>query len=284
MSRKQPFLFNNMTQSNQCRVELDKGALVFYSPYHPALLAKLKSMIPFSERKWDQERKAWLIAAGNEDILKDLAMVYFNDELVIPSVKNNHELSMALWEVHYIGMTKARENGEKSAYGYVEGEWKVIFPEGVLKAWFQIMPDAPGADDSLYAVLGVRNTVSVDDLKIAYRRLARQWHPDVCKEHNANEIFQRINKAYSILSDSNDRARYDAGLVFSATLGAQYQVSTNGYRSPLRCGNILCEGESILGRFLVSKILDWADITDAEGRILVTSWVMGEKEPMERWI
>ncbi len=60
-----------------------------------------------------------------------------------------------------------------------------------------------------YEILGVARTASTDELKSAYRKLARQYHPDVSKEEGAEEKFKEINEAYSVLSDADKRARYD---------------------------------------------------------------------------
>jgi curved DNA-binding protein CbpA len=118
--------------------------------------------------------------------------------------------------------------------------------------------------------------------------MAMQWHPDRCKEQNANEIFLRIQEAYSVLSDPNKRPRYDAGLALEASLGKQAQpVDLNAlsqqYRSPLRCGLIMVECLEIVGRFKVSKILAWQDIYNDRGQTLVSSWAMGAAEPTKVW-
>ncbi len=60
-----------------------------------------------------------------------------------------------------------------------------------------------------YEVLGVPKNASQEDLKAAFRRLARQFHPDVNKEPDAEEKFKEINEAYAILSDSQKRDAYD---------------------------------------------------------------------------
>ncbi len=62
-----------------------------------------------------------------------------------------------------------------------------------------------------YEVLGVPKTASVDDIKSAYRRLARQYHPDVAKEDpkGAEEKFKEISEAYEVLADDAKRHRYD---------------------------------------------------------------------------
>jgi len=60
-----------------------------------------------------------------------------------------------------------------------------------------------------YEILGLSRNASDDEIKAAFRKLARQYHPDVNKEHDAEENFKEINEAYGVLSDSDKRARYD---------------------------------------------------------------------------
>ncbi len=60
-----------------------------------------------------------------------------------------------------------------------------------------------------YEVLGVPREASPDDIKASFRRLARQYHPDVSQETNAEEHFKEINEAYSVLSDPDKRAAYN---------------------------------------------------------------------------
>jgi molecular chaperone DnaJ len=60
-----------------------------------------------------------------------------------------------------------------------------------------------------YEVLGVSRSASQEEIKKAYRRLARQYHPDVNKEPDAEARFKEINEAYEVLSNSQRRATYD---------------------------------------------------------------------------
>lgn len=61
-----------------------------------------------------------------------------------------------------------------------------------------------------YAVLGVPRSASADEIKKAFRKLARQYHPDVNKTSGAEAKFKEINEAYEVLSDPEKRKRYDA--------------------------------------------------------------------------
>jgi len=61
-----------------------------------------------------------------------------------------------------------------------------------------------------YKVLGVARDAGQDDIKRAYRKLARKYHPDVSKEPDAEERFKEVNEANEVLKDPEKRAEYDA--------------------------------------------------------------------------
>lgn len=75
-----------------------------------------------------------------------------------------------------------------------------------------------------YATMGVPRTATADEIKRAYRKLARKYHPDVSKEPNAEEKFKEVQEAYEVLKDPKKRASYDQ-------LGTQWQAGQE-FRPP----------------------------------------------------
>jgi curved DNA-binding protein len=75
-----------------------------------------------------------------------------------------------------------------------------------------------------YAVLGVARDASADEIKKAFRKLARKYHPDVSKEKDAEARMKDVNEAYAVLSDPEKRAAYDQ-------LGQGYQPGQD-FRPP----------------------------------------------------
>ncbi|MGB6329319.1 MAG: DnaJ C-terminal domain-containing protein [Halarcobacter sp.] len=62
---------------------------------------------------------------------------------------------------------------------------------------------------SLYETLEINESASADEIKKAYRKLARKYHPDVNKDKNAEDKFKEINAAYEVLSDKEKKQQYD---------------------------------------------------------------------------
>ncbi|HUG99755.1 MAG TPA: DnaJ C-terminal domain-containing protein [Gammaproteobacteria bacterium] len=75
-----------------------------------------------------------------------------------------------------------------------------------------------------YATLGVARDASADDIKRAYRKLARKYHPDVSKEADAEARFKEVGEAYEVLKDPEKRTAYDQ-------LGANWQAGQE-FRPP----------------------------------------------------
>src|SRR5215204_3559455 len=69
-----------------------------------------------------------------------------------------------------------------------------------------------------YKTLGVDRKASQEEIKKAYRKLARQYHPDTNKDAGAEERFKAISEAYDVLGDPDKRKKYDrGGSVFGAS-------------------------------------------------------------------
>ena len=262
------------------------------TPYDPGFVTNLKLQIPPTERRWDPAKKVWVVDPSHGQYVSNLCKQFFGEHVHVPkgNVKGQSPERRIL-EIRYLGMTKDRGDGERSAFGNSNGSWSVVFPEKVLTAWFSGTETKQAAQAiTLYALLGLNNSCEESEIKKAFRRMARQWHPDICKEPNAHEMFINIKNAYDVLKDPVKRARYNAGLVLEASMersksGLEKLLSaSDGYRAPLRCGYLIAEGIEKVGRFVVSRIIQWEDIKNAAGLTLVVSWPAGADTWEEQWV
>ncbi|APF03817.1 TPA: DnaJ domain-containing protein [Legionella pneumophila] len=69
-------------------------------------------------------------------------------------------------------------------------------------------------DKDYYKIMGVSQDASEKDIKMAYRKLARKYHPDISKEPNAEERFKEMAEAYEVLKDPKKRSEYDQYLKY----------------------------------------------------------------------
>src|SRR4051795_10713049 len=92
-----------------------------------------------------------------------------------------------------------------------------------------------------YEVLGVSRDADQDEVQQAYRRLARQNHPDVNKDPGAEERFKEINEAYSALSDPELRRKYDR-------FGEDYRRVPDDWEERVGAGAGSARGRSARGR------------------------------------
>src|ERR1700686_3654443 len=81
-----------------------------------------------------------------------------------------------------------------------------------------------------YKILGVPRSASQDDIKKAFRKLAREYHPDVAKDKKGGEEkFKEINEAYEVLGDPQNRSKYE-NLRTEAGEAAWFQGAPGGRR------------------------------------------------------
>lgn len=273
----------------------------------PVFVETLKRLISPAMRGWDGNTTSWTINPRAVDTLREVIRRCNYECPPIPPITAMAPPKVTrTFTVQYIGQCKKREGGEISALatngdvrGYAGREvmysWGLEFPEAVLKDFFVkagqgLISDKP----TYYATLGLFETASAEDVKKQYRRLARQWHPDTCREPEAEEMFKAINEANQVLSDPMMRRRYDAGLYFEreeakkqtriTATGKVRKKSPGYYRSPLLCGQVTVEGLNQSGRFVVSKIIAWDDVFDGHGRAMSTSWDRFSKAIKVFWI
>lgn len=270
------------------------GMLAFRTPYNPMLVDTLKLAVPATDRKWDKIGKVWLVDPAHGRRLQDLAEDFYGTRPALPPMNTGAAtVSIRILEVRYLGRVKQRGGDDESAFAWVDNGWNAVFPKAPLQAWFG-SESRPGEAATLYSVLGLKREAAALDVKAAWKRLARQWHPDTCREPDAANQFRAIKEAYEILGDAGKRARYDAGLALEASLRRQMSeygsaelatvLAMQEWAPPLRCGYVLANGVAKLGRFIVAEILDWQDITRDDGAVLVTSWPNGADMFTEAWI
>jgi hypothetical protein len=266
--------------------------------YNSQAVALLKRDIRPEHRKWSGTDKGWFI---HPDAIEPACLALeavFGGRVKRPAPI---DLKTAVTDqrrirLEYLGACKQRSGStENSAYGFANGEWSIEIPEPVLKVFFCGGVDSPRFTNeapTLYRILLLEETADAAAIKSAYRRLARQWHPDVCREDEAPERFREISDAYQILNDPMTRKKYDAGLYFERqqSQGRRHDTpfksrfSSIGYRAPLRCGTLMAKGRENVGRFLISEILSWEDLTNDQGEVGVSTWPAGAKTFSILWM
>ncbi len=301
-----------ITPVGRVSLTLTPDGLALDTPYDPAFVAALKAAIPHGARRWDGQARRWLVDPAHGQKLPTLIQQHYGVTIELPQGDTAAPARVTeVLQLAYLGACREREDRSVSASGYALGNRNAKAPdlvvaEAALKAWFEgakpsAAPDAkPAPPASLYTVLCVPADVDAAALKAAYRRMARQTHPDVNKEPDAAELFRRVQAAYDTLSDPARRRKYDAGLALADRFAAErdparqygrlgragyttYTPPPEPYRAPLRCGLLLVTGVRRLGRLHVETILSWEDLT-RDGRVLVSSWPTGADLWTEEWV
>lgn len=272
------------------------------TPYHPDFVQAIKQL-PAQDRKWSKEWGVWIVDAKHISDVERMLLVHYSMPYTVKGNRLPHLLGYPVVHIErktlvldYLGTPKERNDGSVTAYGMVNGEWHLVFPDSVLLKWFN-MPESKRETTqalTLYNVLGTKQSSTAKELKKHHRQVVRQWHPDVCKEENAAEMFMKVQRAYEVLSNPQKRKRYNAGLRLASRakdpfikavqqLDDLIQVFSGTWQPPLRCGELLVEGKEVVRGFEVSKILKWDDIVNAQGQTMVSSWVMGQDKPVIEW-
>jgi hypothetical protein len=279
----------------RCTLTPKGDGLALASPYDPGFVADFKAAVPPAGRAWDASRKVWVIAPQYGDAVAALCEQYFGARPSVPQALAAAAPEIKVFRLEYLGQCKPREGGAITAMGYADGAWSVIAPERVLRIWFEgsaigATPDEAPAPrpETYYGLLGIKQDADDATIKAGYRRMARQWHPDACREPNAHEMFLAIRQAYNILSEPMLRKRYNAGLLFAAQDKAPrreaMQLAPPTYRAPLRCGMVVAEALPRLGRWELTNIIGWQDIVDLSGRVMVASWDVDAERIRVEWV
>jgi hypothetical protein len=284
----------------KCKLEPHPSGIAVRTPFDRDFIFDLKYAVPSHERRWDGENKVWVVLPKHGATVAALCRRHFGDNPPIPKTNTVLEKKRGILQLLYVGAAKEREDGSRVAFGmdYKTRNWSVVFPENVLRNWFDGTPLEEKTavvlpTSSYYLILGIKSKIDdQDEIKAAYRRMARQWHPDICKEPDATERFQLINTAYETLSNPQKKKLYDVGQdMVNKTAGSssaknriKYRYRDyDTYKPALRCGAIDCDYEVLMDRAYVTRIYSWSDIVE-NGRVLVSSWRMGATEPIVAWV
>jgi hypothetical protein len=258
-------------QKRGVSVTAENGSLKVNTPYNSQFVAELKLEVPATSRKWDAPSKAWLVSKDYADVLKQIIDRCYSCNVTMPTVIAEDAKSFEItFQADYVANCK-----NEAASVHTNGAWNAKIPEKVLRAWFK-QADA-SAPATLYGVLGVDKSATDLEIKKAYKRAARQWHPDVCREENAEEMFMAVKNAYNILSSRLGRTKYNAGLAFEQMArtgrgGYRHQSKYSTFTPMLRCGMLTVRAKRELGVLVVEEILAWEDITNEIGQIMVSFW------------
>jgi hypothetical protein len=273
------------------KIKRTVDGLAIITPYSASFLAQLKRLVPANERRW--QKPAWIVDPKHEQAMISLVKSCFDScQLITEDTKENIgglvHIETRRAKVYYIGSCKPRDGGP-SAFGWTGGDWNIIFPESVLRDYFKAGPvkNQP-SQDTLYSLLGIESIATPEQVKSAYRRAARQWHPDVNHDPDAPQLFRRLSDAYQVLSNARQRKRYDAGLALeNGNDKSDSFIITDLqslYRAPYTCGLIRFKGRRSLGRWIVDEIVSWDDIKNEQGQIMVSSWDKTDNTFKVSWI
>ena len=250
----------------------ESGIIEFEFSRDASLLAALKAQVPYVDRKFNWDTRLWEIAPQHLETCKKLVERFFG---YMPDIHGIENLQAQKQDVHtiklmYLGRVSVKDkSGTRIASGHDGVQWAYTFPEAVLREYFGL-PLNPSDALTLYAVLGIKKDATTKEIKSAFRRASRTWHPDANKMPDAARQFQLIKEAYDVLSNERGKSRYDAGLALFPDSG---QISEN-WKAPLNCGILTVLGYQFGERFNITKIIPdtWIDIYNDQGQVMIVSW------------
>jgi len=270
-----------MAKMPKCSITQSGNDYAVKTPYSQAFVNLLKVTVPAEHRRFDRDSKAWIVERSYaEACLVNIVFEVFGEKPELPELKSVNQEAKYSFQLDYVGIPKERDGqAGKTALGFSKGQWRIVFDEQVLQTYFESNQKETG-EKTLFSTLLIAETATETEIKSGYRRLARQWHPDVNREPEAPEMFKKISNAYQILSDPQKRARYQAGLAFERESSREENRSYSIFDStgerifipPLRCGFLTVTGSVQVGRLRVSQILKWEDVQNEQGLTMVTSW------------
>lgn len=279
----QATLFNcgRATSPSGISVTAESGGLKVKTPFDANFVAMLKAEIPAMARKWDPPSKCWYVSVSYQTQLKQLIDTCFNCDVQMPTVIGaDNTVFEITFQADYIANTKT-QGSEAASSVHANGSWSAKISEKVLRAWFK-QEQTAGKAATYYALLGCDEKATERDIKVAFKRAARQWHPDLCKEPEARDMFEKVKTASEVLLNFESRSKYDAGLFFEKlNRGPQrtgrgraiYQPSVQTTFTPLlRCGLLTVKARRDLGNLIVEEILKWEDIENEIGQTMVSFW------------
>lgn len=223
-----------------------------------------------------------------QDVLQHIEDI-FGERPELPELEPINAKQKYGFQLDYVGIPKERQGqAGKTALGLSNGQWRVVFSEDVLKGWFEQCQSERDQNETLFSLLLVKESATDQEIKSGYRRLARQWHPDVCKEENAAEMFRKIEEAHRVLIDPLKRKKYQAGLYLERSRNGQGDYRRDYYHDtfipPLRCGNLTVTGSVSVGRLRVTEILSWTDCVNEQGQTMVSSWSKEREAVVIEWV
>ena len=230
------------------------------------IINKIKAL-PYDKRAWSREEDCWKIDASLVDSLSDI----LGFSVKVERNKLGSENQRTTLDLHFISQPIRRVGGDVYSCGFHDQKFIAVLELSVLEEWYKWRP----CDVTLYTSLCIERTASQDEIKKAYRRVARQWHPDVVGESEkevAHNMFIMINRAYEILSNDIKRRKYDAALLMLPKPDKEEQPMRF---LPYRCGRLVCDAE-VSAKIKVTKIYKWDDITNDQGQIMCATWKKGD--------